>query len=404
MLFSEEKNIQYKKNTDRIETIDALRGLAALYIFVYHLALIPRPNLMVTTLLLPIILNGFTGVTLFFLLSGFTLCVTTRGQRWDSYTTSSFYIKRLFRIIPLYYLLLIVIAEYSWGWFGFLRNKIGLITYVTLSYNLFPPFQQGLVWASWFLGIQMIFYWLFPIMHRCVTSQKKALMFVVLSVFLGATYSYTIDKMHIIRFDKVELTYYSWVYQLQVFAIGLLVFFIYDSHMLSNIKKSRLLGTILLVVGLMGWILMVIFKEQLPMHKTLWLRSSIYGTIILGLLLRPIRFIANRIILFYGKISYSLYLNHPIMIYFFAPLYHSVYSLGYSNGIHFLICLTITIIPLTFVSYLTYRFIELPGIKLGKKIIALINKNYFLKENRGTHTAIAETCHHNSRVLRNSVN
>jgi peptidoglycan/LPS O-acetylase OafA/YrhL len=404
MVFSEVNNIQYKINADRIESIDALRGLAALYIFAYHLVLIPRPNLTVSTLLLPIILNGFTGVTLFFLLSGFTLCLKSKGYCWDRYSILSFYIKRLFRIIPLYYLLLIVIAEYSWGWFGFLRNKIGIIAYVTLSYNLFPPFQQGLVWASWFLGVQMLFYWLFPVMHRFINSQRRALMFVVLSVFLGSMYSYTIDKIHIIRFDKVDLIYYSWVYQLQVFAIGLLVFFIYDSNMLSNKKKSRSVGTILLVVGLIGWILMVIFKEQLPIHKTLWLRSSIYGAIVLGLLLRPILFITNRIILFYGKISYSLYLNHPIIIYFFSPLYHSVYSLGYSNGIHFLICLTITIIPLTFVSYLTYRFIEVPGIKLGKKIITYIKNNYFLEENRDTPATIVEACHNNSRGLRNSVN
>ena len=129
-------------------------------------------------------MNGFTGVTVFFLLSGFTLCIKTRGCRWDSYTTFSFYIKRLFRIVPLYYLLLIVIAEYSWGWFGFLSHKTGLIAYMTLSFNLFPSTQQGLVWASWFLGVQMIFYWLFPVMQRCVTSQRRALMFVILSVFL----------------------------------------------------------------------------------------------------------------------------------------------------------------------------------------------------------------------------
>jgi peptidoglycan/LPS O-acetylase OafA/YrhL len=404
MVFPEENNIQYKQNADRIESIDALRGLAALYIFVYHLVLIPRPNLTVTTLLLPIILNGFTGVTLFFLLSGFTLCFTAKGHGWDRYSTLSFYIKRLFRIVPLYYLLLIVIAEYSWGWFGFLSHKTGLIAYVTLSFNLFPSTQQGLVWASWFLGVQMLLYWLFPVMDRFITSQRRALMFVVLSVFLGATYSYTIDKMHIIRFDKVDLIYYSWVYQLQAFAIGILVFFIHDSHALNQRKTTRSLGTTFLIVGLIGWILMVIFREQLPIHKMLWLRSSIYGAILLGLLLEPIRFVANRITLFYGKISYSLYLNHPIMIYFFSPLYHAVYSLGYSNGIHFLICLTITIIPLTFVSYLTYRFVEVPGIKLGKKLITLIKNKYFLQENTDTPVIITQTYHDNRRGLRNSVN
>lgn len=397
-------NIQYKKHVDRLDSIDALRGLAALYIFVYHLILIPQPNLLAPPLLHTIFLNGFTGVTLFFVLSGFTLCLKAKGYRWDRYSTLSFYLRRLFRIIPLYYLLLFIIAEYSWGWFGFINHKLRLVVYMTLSYNFFPSLQLGLVWASWFLGVQIVFYWFFPIAHRFIITKRRALVFVVISIFLGATYSSSLDKMNIVRFDKVDLIYFSWVYQLQVFAIGFLVFFIYDSHMQKQRKKSRSFGTIFLIVGLIGWILMVIFREQLPVHKMLWLRSSIYGAIVLGLLLGPIRFVANRITLFYGKISYSLYLNHPIMIYFFSPLYHGVYSLGYSNSIHFFICLTITIIPLTFVSYLTYRFVEVPGIKLGKKLITLIKNKYFLKENTDTPVIITQTNHDNRRGLRNSVN
>lgn len=384
-------NIQYKKHVDRLDSIDALRGLAALYIFVYHLILIPQPNLLTPPLMHTIFLNGFTGVTLFFVLSGFTLCLKAKGYRWDRYSTLSFYLRRLFRIIPLYYLLLFVIAEYSWGWFGFLSHKMGLIAYMTLSYNFFPSIQPGLVWASWFLGVQMVFYWLFPIMHRFIITKRRALMFVVISIFLGATYSSSLDKMNIVRFDKVDLIYFSWVYQLQAFAIGFLIYFFYDDYLSIQGKNSRSSGIVLLIVGLIGWILMVIFREQLPVHKMLWLRSSIYGAIVLGLLLGPIRFVANRITIFYGKISYSLYLNHPIMIYFFSPLYHAVYSLGYSNGIHFLICLTITIIPLTFVSYLTYRFVEVPGIKLGMQLITVIENNYFRRKNLGASAIITKT-------------
>ena len=88
---------------ERLEAIDGLRGVAALYILVYHLALLPQPNLTVPLWASRFVLTGGTGVTLFFLMSPFCLCLSKQKRRQESQLTMNFYLRRFFRIAPLFY-------------------------------------------------------------------------------------------------------------------------------------------------------------------------------------------------------------------------------------------------------------------------------------------------------------
>jgi peptidoglycan/LPS O-acetylase OafA/YrhL len=58
---------------ERLHFIDALRGLAALYVLLFHFVMIPQPKLYVPPAIRPLVLNGWSGVTLFFVISAFTL-------------------------------------------------------------------------------------------------------------------------------------------------------------------------------------------------------------------------------------------------------------------------------------------------------------------------------------------
>ena len=70
---SSEKSKVNASISGRIVALDALRGFAALYIFVYHLMLVPKPHLVLPDWLYSMVKYGWSGVTLFFILSGFTL-------------------------------------------------------------------------------------------------------------------------------------------------------------------------------------------------------------------------------------------------------------------------------------------------------------------------------------------
>src|SRR4030043_652004 len=103
---------------ERLESIDALRGMAALYILLYHLALIPQPNLSVPRWASSFVLTGGTGVTIFFVVSAFCLCLSMRFRKQEPRLTVRFYLCRISRVSPLFYVWLCITFFSDKFWFG----------------------------------------------------------------------------------------------------------------------------------------------------------------------------------------------------------------------------------------------------------------------------------------------
>jgi len=78
--------------------------------------------------------------------------------------------------------------------------------------------------------------------------------------------------------------------------------------------------------------------------------------------------LVNRATVFLGKISYSLYLNHPIAIVALLPYYTIIYSLPVRSTIKYGICALLTLGVVVIVSIITYNLIEKPGMRLGTHI------------------------------------
>jgi len=70
---------------------------------------------------------------------------------------------------------------HNYGISGFFHLKERVISYITFTYNFYPPWQQGVVWASWTLGVEMVFYALFPMVWKLTRSVRSA------TGFLGAS-------------------------------------------------------------------------------------------------------------------------------------------------------------------------------------------------------------------------
>jgi peptidoglycan/LPS O-acetylase OafA/YrhL len=92
----------------RLAYLDSLRGLAALYVLVYHAILVAQPNLVVPAWTAPFFLAGGTGVMLFFVVSAFSLCLTWPRHEKTGAPLTSYFISRFFRIAPLFYFMMLV--------------------------------------------------------------------------------------------------------------------------------------------------------------------------------------------------------------------------------------------------------------------------------------------------------
>ena len=132
----------------RLDFLDALRGLAAVYVIAYHLIYIPSPNLAVPAWARLWAENGGTGVTLFFVISAFSLFYTTPARFKQRLPWVSYAMHRLFRIAPLFYIWIVLTLVRDHLVFGASHPWWEIGASATFVFNFIPTHQEGFVWAS----------------------------------------------------------------------------------------------------------------------------------------------------------------------------------------------------------------------------------------------------------------
>ena len=366
--------------------IAALRGFAALYVFLFHLVYFPGLELPEWTG--NFIRAGGSGVTLFFIISAFTLSLTMRGQEGRPGATMRFYIRRFFRIAPLFYAWLIAtwligpvdrVWSYSWS---------DVLTNITFIFNFVPGLDEGLVAISWTLGLEMAFYVLFPLLFRAFKDLRGTIVLFFITVLVEAGFKHLVLRVLQIGGDFYV---HSLFHYLPVFALGMVTFRIYESYVEGRgLPRNR--GYALMAAAAVAYLvwcsqiytpllsetardeLRIALKyAHIHYYGVVW-QGLAYAGFVLGLAIAPIRPLVNRFTEFLGEISYSLYLNHPRVILALAPVYAALYAQPWPTTLQFGLSIPAALAPLILLSYLTYRFIEAPGIRLGRKLAQQVHR------------------------------
>lgn len=125
----------------QLEGANAVRFYAALTIILYHF--VKLSGLQTPDELAFIGKFGGFGVPLFFVLSGFVLCVGYAGKLNGKDQISEFYMRRFFRIAPLFYCMMMVYVAYFWIVRGDFVPLSQLILSATFTFNLIPGYTEG---------------------------------------------------------------------------------------------------------------------------------------------------------------------------------------------------------------------------------------------------------------------
>ena len=177
-----------KLSEERVPALDGMRGIAILLVLIAHgMPFIqPAPG----SILLRLLIFGWCGVDLFFVLSGFLITGILIRTRNATNRGSSFYARRVLRIFPIYYLTLIVlfgIAAYSpamrlmvgltgapeyAAFFGYLQNWL-------LLWNAMP---HSIVGHFWSLAVEEQFYLIWPVIVWKLTTRSLLRLCILLSV------------------------------------------------------------------------------------------------------------------------------------------------------------------------------------------------------------------------------
>jgi len=155
---------------ERIPQLDGLRGIAIILVMLFHqtVMVVMTPFDRAATFLQS---GGWMGVDLFFVLSGFLITRILIGSANSPRYFRNFYARRVLRIFPLYYLVLLaaffLFPRLPFGELRRLKETVGdqlwYWTYLSnISIGIHHAFGNAILNVSWSLAIEEQFYLLWP--------------------------------------------------------------------------------------------------------------------------------------------------------------------------------------------------------------------------------------------------
>lgn len=328
----------------KLEFIQVLRFIAAMLVVLFHIHMHYRETSY--NLLGDFFRLGSNGVDVFFVLSGFIIFYTLKGN-YNKPTT--FLFKRLFRILPSYWLILLIPTFIS-QIIGLSDKHPELFDFNHFINALFLTPNHLQIGPSWTLSYELIFYLI--VFLALIFKQNGKYFFLLFSLpFL--TLLEVIPIFEPIKFfqNPVSLE----------FLFGIVVFKLTDKYILpKNIAYLALVGAAAVFI-ISGLYLKFSFMD-IPVLKS---RSILFGipaaVIIYSLICieKQVKIKTPTFLLNLGAASYSLYLSHAILVSFIDK-----FAISWSDNAFIANCISLTgAVIAVIVSLLVYKYLELPVIQ-----------------------------------------
>jgi peptidoglycan/LPS O-acetylase OafA/YrhL len=346
-----------------IRSLTGIRGVAAVIIVIYHYGKF-RLDHVNDVWDIP---HGYLPVDLFFMLSGFVIGYVYRDHLHPESSSDYriFLIKRFARLYPAYivisafYALKIALGltgDETFARFDWLDAVGNLLLLTGWGLNIYPLI--GVSWASsaelgsYFAAPALMKYTLEKDLRWCIACVVLSLIGIYLISISGQGSSGSLDV--VARNSLLPLCR-----AIIGFTLGLatLRFAVYLDRLSAIAQDALVIGILALMVALA-----VFTAEDLPIY--------LLFVPFIAVLSRDGRvaqaLFGNRLVYHLGIISYSIYLFHPL---FFTFAERSSRHLG-NNLTAYVLCTLAAFAAIWLLSYLSYRFIEMPGRQF---VIALLS-------------------------------
>jgi exopolysaccharide production protein ExoZ len=281
---------------------------------------------------------GFIGVSLFFIISGYVIFLNLQGT---SLSAGNLLLKRMLRIAPLYYLnigivvLLTSVLGYTSSLLHGDFNLWNIMLHILFLHNFFGDgYYYGINSVLWSLGIEVQFYFLFylVLMKMRLTDYRWVFfLFVLISVSI-----YWLSSIYLPTGLRIS-GQSSFLSLFWIWMMGLLI----AIHGWKPIRfLSKFKFTLFVPIGLL--ILSIVYYSLDPVLFKLHTRMYVIPVIlsIVFICVLSLEFVANSFWINMGKMTYAIYLFHPLIILLLYPIY-GIYNplllfLVYILGIYFL--------------------------------------------------------------------
>jgi peptidoglycan/LPS O-acetylase OafA/YrhL len=369
-------------NRKRFYNLDGLRFFAALIVLLGHIEVIktrvnsfPPPGNDFLMNAAPI------SVTFFFVLSGFLIAYLLMLEQQENknqtrkINITRFYKKRILRIWPLYYVL-VLLAFFVFPYFSLFNypgytpvfadhQYKGLLLFSAFFPNLSEFVNGNILYLgqTWSLGVEEFFYLFFPLGLYFLSLKKSGKYFIAL--ILSSLAISAIAKIWCNANDPnlpLSCIYIS-RYRIYAFASGAFSAYVFlsmrESDFIFRYNKQLKIISYIIFFGTIALLIADINFSSFT-HP---LFAFIFAVLILLLTISNIKIgiLNHKIIVYLGKISYGIYMLHPLAIVICLKLFDINFENNFLNVLTFDIISVATVIIL---SALSYAFLERPFLKM----------------------------------------
>ena len=312
-------------NTKYIGEIDGLRAIAILFVIFFHLNQ-------------DFYSNGFLGVDIFFVISGFVITNSLHQdyKKNNKINILNFYIRRIIRLYPaLVFTVLLTCILYFF--FGYLiqsnllvKSSISAIFafsnifYIIGGSDYFLQSVTNPLLHTWSLSLEEQFYFIYPFILSIIlfinfkyNNSYYYILLIILITFLLSLYIFLQAN------DNILSNFYFPLSRFWELILGCLTYYIYNNK--NYLKNNNF-------IFIISFLLILFLQYNTEIIKNLRVEIIIYTflTVLIILSGGSIQrlFLGNKIIIYIGKLSYSLYLVHLPIIYF-SELYLGNFTLNY---------------------------------------------------------------------------
>jgi peptidoglycan/LPS O-acetylase OafA/YrhL len=362
----------------RYEQLDGLRGIAALVVFIFHAIMMAPPGSPALRFLsIPVLRPFWDGpgaVMLFFVLSGFVLALPYTGEAPRKLDTLPFLIRRIARLYPAYWAVLVValalrfVVFDSHGLAGLSpwasmhwSTSIGWVSIVKHFFLISPGLDvNDIDPVIWSLIIEMKISLIFPLLIFIVTLTTR----IVYSVIVIAISIVATAPLHFVTHSGS-----SWaraVIMMPVFLLGAYLAK-YRFETVSALRSSR--PHRIIVAGLGAFLYGAVWITPVQGQSLARFGSACASGVFILLFISSAKVASigtARVTQFLGKVSYSFYLVHlPTLIALASLLYPHVHSLT--------AIIALSLASSLLAAWVIHSVVEVPSHKWGKRLSASLS-------------------------------
>jgi peptidoglycan/LPS O-acetylase OafA/YrhL len=374
------------RSGEAIAELDGLRALAILFVLFRHGV---RPFWKEGETLLPFgawdfsipLINGWVGVDLFFVLSGFLIThhICGRYRRRDGRIDFKDYLwRRILRIVPAYYVVVLLVAL---GLVPYLNVEPGLMPLRVAYHLLFLQdyLPSNLLATFWSLGVEEKFYLLSPLLlvavfrlprpaqqYSAIAALAALPILIRYTIYLNAP----VEIDYVTFFKTYRCPFHA---SFEGLAMGMFCALLYrDRAALRWMADRRIahglfwLGAAIFtaVIGFVPLLDHIAFFDKVPLQSLLSISA---GALLLGLILKggPGQIFRSRPLLVLSRLAYSLYLVHLALLPAVQAFSDSLpFFDGLSRGAQFLVFLPSYLLTATAAALVLHYGVEKPFLLL----------------------------------------